>query len=253
MPRKVIPLPFESKLSVVETFSSWNPPDIDWASVLTGELLLCSLFARLLLNLPEEALLKPLIDEELFSELPFAPDQPLAVEGQQLLTEWTMHHKGGLEPDVVTDLKVDYTRLFSGGLRSPVAPWGSVFLNDERLLFQEQTLDVRAWYNRFDLKAVNQYREPDDHIGLELSFIAHLAKLALGEAERGDERQFDQLLGAQRTFLSQHLILWGPLWCSLVEEYAQSDFYRGLALVLHGALLELAALLDLPVPDLPGS
>lgn len=249
MPRKVDLLSSESHLIDVGTNPFRKIPRSEWAATLTGELLLCALFARLLLNVPEKEWLQTLIDQGVFAELPFATNQPLAIQGQQLLAEWAIRNKTGLETDSLTDLKVDYTYLFSGGLGTPVAPWESVYFSDEQLLFQEQTLDVRAWYNRFGLKAVNQYREPDDHIGLELSLIAHLAKLALGEIERGDESRAEQLLQAQRDFLSQHLIRWGPLWCSLVIKHARTDFYRGLALLLKGALTEMATLFALTMTD----
>ena len=47
------------------------------------------------------------------------------------------------------------------------------------MIFQEQTLHVRQWYSRFGLQVVKLHKEPDDHIGLELEFVAHLANLAL--------------------------------------------------------------------------
>ncbi|MBO2519906.1 MAG: molecular chaperone TorD, partial [Firmicutes bacterium] len=38
---------------------------------------------------------------------------------------------------------------------------------------------MRNWYARYGLVAEKKGQEPDDHVGLELEFVAHLAGLAL--------------------------------------------------------------------------
>ncbi|MCA9957681.1 MAG: molecular chaperone TorD family protein, partial [Anaerolineales bacterium] len=143
----------------------------------------------------------------------------------------------------------DYTNLFTGMRKLPVSPWESVYFNDERLVFQAQTMDVRAWYRRYGLEVRQLHQEPDDHIGLELMFVAHLAQLALAALEANNEPEFEQALTAQRGFLSKHLLLWSLLWCEQMLEYAQTDFYRGLTLIIRGALAELSRILELSLPE----
>jgi TorA maturation chaperone TorD len=110
-------------------------------------------------------------------------------------------------------------------------------------------MDVRRWYRRFGLEAVNLKKEPDDHIGLELAFVAHLAGRALQTLEAGDREAFQEAIQAQRDFARRHLLVWTPLWCAQMVEYAKTPFYRGLALMLRGALDELAQFLDIPMPE----
>lgn len=224
---------------------------IDWPEKLTGEMLLFGMLSRLLLDQPERTWFQSLIDEDLFGESPFAGDQPDVVDGLALLQSWSADWAGGIGDEQLLDLRVDYTRLFTGVAKLPVAPWESVYFTEERLLFREQTLAVRAWYRRFGLASEKLYNEPDDHIGLEVSFAAHLAREALEALAAGDAAEAQRLLDAQRDFLDQHLLRWGPLWCSLVERYAQSDFYRGLALLLRGAFKELAGLFELAITEIP--
>jgi len=112
---------------------------------------------------------------------------------------------------------------------------------------------VRAWYARYGLTAPSLHREPDDHIGLELSFVAHLAGLALRAIDAHDQERFQEVLEAQRRFLAEHLFKWGPGWCSRVEAASDSAFYRGLALVTRGALSELGVQLAVPIPKQPGA
>ncbi len=56
------------------------------------------------------------------------------------------------------------------------------------------------------------------------------------------------LLQAQRDFLSEHLLRWGPAWAKLVKKHAETDFYRGLAHLTNGALLAAAELLKVEMP-----
>jgi TorA maturation chaperone TorD len=112
---------------------------------------------------------------------------------------------------------------------------------------------VRDWYARFGLTVPNLHREPDDHIGLELSFVAHLAELALQAIQTHNEEGFSEVLEAQRRFLAEHLFRWGPGWCSRLEATSDSEFYRGLTLVTCGALSELSERLAVQNPVQPGA
>lgn len=221
----------------------------EWQEILTGELLLFSLLGKMLLQIPEKSWLQPLLDDDLFTEAPFAEQQPAVIQGLALLEQWRQSIQGRLTLDEITDLKAEHTRLFTGLLKIPVAPWESVFFTEERLVFQKQTQAVRGWYRRYGMAVNSEYREPEDHIGLELTFIAHLAKIGLAAVTAQSEADFEQALAAQRDFAAKHLFLWAPLWCSLIEEHAQTNFYRGLAQIVNGALIELAAVLNVKIPE----
>jgi TorA maturation chaperone TorD len=124
------------------------------------------------------------------------------------------------------------------------APWESVHFGDNRLIFQERTLEVRAWYKRFDLESEKIHQEPDDHIGLEILFLSHLASLGVRALTEQDNNRAEELLNAQRKFMEEHLGAWSLSWCGLVEQHARTDFYKGLAYLTRGAVSELAELLD---------
>jgi TorA maturation chaperone TorD len=143
---------------------------------------------------------------------------------------------------------MDYTKLFIGLDRLSTAPWESVYFNRERLVFQEQTIQVREWYSRFGLQVEKLNREPDDHIGLEMLFISHLASLALQAIENDDQKLIEGTLKAQRDFLTEHLLRWGPAWAKLVKQHAATDFYRGIAHLAHGSLLAIAEILQIKMP-----
>ncbi|MCB9420034.1 MAG: molecular chaperone TorD family protein [Ardenticatenaceae bacterium] len=225
-----------------------------WQIQLTGEVLLFSLLGKILYEIPTRNGIQALVDNEVFTEAPFAEAHPDVLKGLALLEKWSdVFQQNGRSDDLFKELQVDYTNLLTGMRRLPVAPWESVYFSDERLVFQTQTMDVRAWYLRYGLEIEKLHQEPDDHIGLELIFVAHLAQLGLTALETGNDLQLEQALMAQRGFLSKHLLLWAPLWCEQMLEYAQTDFYRGLALVIRGALRELSHILEIPLPEVTQS
>jgi putative dimethyl sulfoxide reductase chaperone len=220
-----------------------KPAPIEWQETLAGEMLLLSMAGRIFYTYPdkeERTWLQSLIDEDVFAEAPFAAETEEAQTGLRLLQEWG---KNGLSDESFENLQADYTRLFIGPGKVIAAPWESVYTGKERLTFQEQTLDVRYWYRRFGLEADKIHREPDDHIGLELLFLSHMATKGIQALKTKDDPHFEELLSAQKEFLQKHLGAWALTWCGLVEKNARTDFYKGLASLLRGALSELAEVL----------
>lgn len=221
----------------------------EWASFLTGEMLTLTLLGKAFFNFPQREWLQSLADEDVFAELPLEANHPDVTAGLELLRSWSAGHRDGMSDEQFQDLKVDYTRLFIGvdGVLAP--PWESVHLSRERLLFQEQTIQVRHWYLRHGLEVIEQAREPDDHVGLELSFLGHLARLGIAALEADNEEEFNVLLDAQRGFMTEHMLRWLPLWSGQVSRHARTELFRGLGLLTRGVLHILAQHLDVKIPE----
>jgi TorA maturation chaperone TorD len=125
----------------------------DWQEILTGEMLLLSLLGRIVFAYPEEEerkWLQSLIDEDVFSEAPFAAKKEETKAGLNLLKKW---EENGLTDESFEHMQADYMRLFIGPGKVIAAPWESVYFNEDRMTFQVQTLDVRNWYRRFGLES----------------------------------------------------------------------------------------------------
>jgi TorA maturation chaperone TorD len=221
----------------------------DWTDFLFGEALLFNLLGKLLYAFPEGNWLRSLYTHEVFIDAPFAMQQPDVMDGLALLNRWG-NLPAGIDESMFQDLKIDNTRLFFGPGRVLAPLWESVYFTEERLVFQESTLDVRRWYQRFGLEPENLHKEPDDHIALEMAFIAHLASLSVHSLEKGEEQECEKLLRAQRDFANEHLLKWAAVWCQQVFENARTDFYRGIALLTRGALAELGQAFSLEMVEL---
>ncbi len=217
--------------------------NIDWKEILMGEILLMGVLSKTTQSNPEKEWLQSLINEDIFSESPLESKHPDLEAGLHILQAWAQKNVNGISDENLTDLKADYVRLFLG-LPKPIAPpWESVYFNEDRMIFQQQTLQVREWYRRYGLEAEKLYKEPDDHVGLELSFLAYLATKGIKALDEQDNPRFEEVLNAQRDFLAKHLGAWGLTWCGLVEKNARTDFYKGLAYLTRGALSELSEVL----------
>ena len=225
---------------------------MDWAPRFTGEMLLCGLLGKLFYAPPEKAWIQSLAADRVFDDSPFAAEQPDVIHGLELLRAWSRDCGTELDELTFDELRADYARLFVGMGRVLAPPYESVYFDEERMVFQERTLEVRAWYRRFGLEVEARTREPDDHIGLELGFLAHVAKLSLRALAEQDAERLERLLRDQHAFLSEHLLTWAPAWCALVDEHARTKVYRGAAWLVHGALTELTDMLDTGIRRMDG-
>lgn len=197
-----------------------------------------SLLARLFGEEPDPDFLRELHRRQVFMTFLYADENPEVREGTQRVAA----HLAELETlgeDGFEALRWDYTRLFIGPDRLPAPPWESAYLTEERLLFQEPTLEVRRAYRKYGLLPRNFPHEADDHISFELEFMARLCRLA-HENKAGQ----DEVLADQAAFLCKHLQRWAPAYARDLEAHASTGFYRGAASLLRGFLEADAAFMD---------
>lgn len=198
-----------------------------------------TLMGRILHQFPSRELFAVLVEDGAFDELPLELDDASFRRGAALLHDWSKKMDSVLTDEAYHELVADNTLLFAGHQEMVCPPWESFYFNTERQIFQRQTLEVRNWYRDYGLQITKLNSEPDDHIGLELEFVAILLKQAL-EAE-GSQRDF--LLSATKNFIQEHPASWIHLWTKGVSQTARTDFYQGIALILPSALKKLESYL----------
>lgn len=212
--------------------------DEEKMTFLAAEFLTLGLLGKVLYQYPEEAFYAQLIEERVLEEIPFG-SHPSMAEGCQLIHNWTNEHFSNGTSGWFDPLLGDYTRLFIGPDKVLAPPWESVFVQEGRLVFTETTLNVRHWYRRFGLELENLHKEPDDHIGIELAFMANLANLAGRALEAGRAQEYDRLMQAQADFYREHLGRWATTYFDQLYDYARTDFFRGLARLGRCVIFEL--------------
>ncbi|WP_127131778.1 molecular chaperone [Georgenia sp. SYP-B2076] len=185
--------------------------------------------SQLLLAAPDGEVLDRVRDPELLAQWPL-PQDPDCRRGLALLAESAT---AGEDTALV---RRDYNRLFFGPERMKAPPYESVHRSEEHLLFEAVTMEVRASYAAFGLVAPRLHREPDDHIGLELGFVAALCVRALDALDAGDDGELDRLLDGIMTFLREHLLAWAPACLTQAAGASTTFFYQGVAALGLGTL-----------------
>ena len=158
-------------------------------------------------------------------------------EGSRLLGRFADTVKSDYEKDKRTflqDLAVEYASLFlSVGLK-PVHLAESVYLGKNHLLYEEPYFDAVRIYQIYGFRKRASFREPEDHVSIELEFMAHLCDLAALSIEQGKEDYAVGYLKNQKEFLETHLSKWTPELAKKVRWASKNDLYLALAGLLEG-------------------
>jgi TorA maturation chaperone TorD len=145
----------------------------------------------------------------------------------------------GRRESAVTDLAVDYARIFLGaGLagRTGAYPYESVYTSPHRLVMQEARDEVLQLYRAEGLDRAQEFNEPEDHLALELEFMAYLCRRTAEALKDGDEDGALAYLQKQHEFLAKHLLGWVPAFCEDVRRLAREDLYKAVAKITVGYL-----------------
>jgi len=131
------------------------------------------------------------------------------------------------------ELDVDFARIFLGMNSRGAFPYESVYQTKLGLLMQDPFDEVREFYGKMGFRKNPDLKEPEDHIGIQLAFMANLAHQA-GIALQNDKKPEPHThLTQQREFLLQHLSPWVPSFCKDIQEVARTEFFKSLASLLN--------------------
>jgi TorA maturation chaperone TorD len=167
----------------------------------------------------------------MLSEWPL-PASELTSKGIEAIRLSTARHES---EDAV---KRDQDLLYGITATAKVPPFESVHRSEEHLVFDQQTLEVREFYRSQGLQAPRLNREPDDHIGLELNFLAHCCVRALTALEQGTESAAERHVRVAGDFTRDHVRMWAPAMLDAAADAAETQWVRGMELLTLGALSE---------------
>lgn len=146
-----------------------------------------------------------------------------------------------LDEQHADELAVDYAGIYlTHAYRA--SPNESVWVDEEHLERQQSMFEVREYYARYELGAANWRQRADDHLVLQLQFLAHLF----------DQEHLDQALTLAARFMDDHLLRWLMPFANRVASRCATPFYAGINL-LTGVYCEelrdlLADIMDEPRP-----
>lgn len=199
-----------------------------------------ALLQRLYQDPPRAELLEWLMAERPFANFPIQLDDEVQTDLKGMDSALTMN--------TLEDLRLDFMQLFIGPGPMLAPPWESVYRNEEHLIFDRHTLEVREFYARHGMEFIRINQAPEDSIAIELEFMKVLTERVLQALQMDDPEAERILLEEQQAFVRKHLLIWTPDFITMTQTRAATAFYAGLAGVLRGFLnwerQTLALLLD---------
>lgn len=141
--------------------------------------------------------------------------------------------------EAVLELAVDYANLFLGVKytrenRGIPHPSESVYLTG--YMYQDERDRVLKIYLEEGLVKSPDFREPEDHISLEMYFMAHLCNKAIKSLNDGNIEDLRRSFKVQRTFLNNHILRWVPKLADDIIRHADTEFYKAVGKITKGFL-----------------
>jgi TorA maturation chaperone TorD len=209
--------------------------------LLKGRQYVMTLLHRLFGGEPTREMLQAAAGEDSLAAIALFDSEETS--GASLLLEALSPLKA-LTDDELEGIRQEYTRLFIGPEELVAPPWESVYVTKARALFQESTLQVRQWYQRYGYQPAGYPNYPDDHISLMLHFLALLSGEALACLRENRVEAYRDILKGQQVFSQSHLLNWLPRYAADMGKSATCLLYPRLAAALRRILEEDQALLD---------
>jgi TorA maturation chaperone TorD len=184
--------------------------------------------SSIFLTLPDEAVVTNL--------LKFPVDQPQQSPGMQHICGYIKHHELNSMRSILKDLSTDRVKLFRGITKNgPRPPYESLFVNQPP---QDIIGGLNQFYAKLNCSVSKDIKESPEQIGVEFSYMKALCEKELEAIEDGLLDQVEKYRGLQQSFLRQHLGRWAGLFAKEMECHAQTDFYRGIALLIQELIQE---------------
>lgn len=145
------------------------------------------------------------------------------------------------DPQLIDDLAADFAGIYlTYAYRA--SPNESVWTDEENLERQQSMFEVRDYYRQHGLGVENWRIRSDDHLVIQLQFLAHLLS---GDCE------MDQI-ATVACFMDEHLLRWLMPFAKRVVSRCATSFYAGTNLLTAAYCEELrdllADILDQPRP-----
>ena len=134
-----------------------------------------------------------------------------------------------VRPDRQRELAADFAALFLVDPTQGALPYESLYRGDVRLLMQAPMTEMQARLQRLGIDVSDKYKEPADHLAIELDLMGSLI-IRAAEASTAVERA--QWLQEQEALLHQHLLGWFADFEQACRKADRFGFYSASARLL---------------------
>ncbi|HBZ20807.1 MAG TPA: hypothetical protein DEO60_06755, partial [Bacteroidales bacterium] len=106
---------------------------------------------------------------------------------------------------------------------------------------------VSDFYNSYGWMKRTRYNIPDDNLGIELLFLTLLTEKYIS---LDDEACSAEMRNEIRRFINQHILSWIPNWNDLMQKYAGTLCYKGIATLIYACCEDIYDLMGNPKPEM---
>lgn len=142
-----------------------------------------------------------------------------------------------VRPERQPALAADFADLFLVEPKQGALPYESLYRGEAKLLMQAPMAEMQARLARLGIDVSAKYKEPADHLAIELDLMGNLIIRA---AEAGTAALRAQWLQEQEELLHQHLLAWFPRFEQACRQADGFGFYGASARLL-GVFLAMDA------------
>jgi len=140
-----------------------------------------------------------------------------------------------IDQQTLDTLAVDYADIYlNHSLHA--SPFESVWLDEDHLIQQEPMFKIRNWYKRYGLASSDWRVRSDDHLVLQLQFIAWLIE---PESLSSEAIPLQNRLKDAAKFMDEHLLLWLADFSNLVAQRCETEFYASAVVLTHAYIDQL--------------
>ena len=175
----------------------------------------------------------------LLAQCYYLPDEKL-IEALEHSEELGRFRQAGNENtwtgSAIDSLTVDYTKLFMGPYQVLAPPYGSVYLENARIVMGDSTMDAKHRYQEAGLNLT--IKEPPDHVAIELEFMYFLVYREVEAIISDNETNIAFYLKKQKDFLQNHLGKWVSEFTDNISANAETGFYQDVARITKSLVIE---------------
>lgn len=162
--------------------------------------------------------------------------QSVAMAAAELLADEREPHELDLMP-VVRELAAPreeiarrHCEVFGLLVAKTAPPYETEYCRSNLTFYRTQQLaDIAGFYQAFGLEPNLEEPERQDHISVELEFMARLIQ---GELNAAGPQQAEICRDAQKKFLADHLARWAPAFAELLKRNCEGGLYDELGQAL---------------------
>jgi len=134
-----------------------------------------------------------------------------------------------LEQAADVELAVAHAKLFVGPFELQAPPYGSLYLESQKRLMGDSTMEVLKMYQRAGLVLSHDFLDAPDHIAAELEFMYFLIARELQALRMGNREEALGYLEMQQEFHDKYLRPWVKPFSERIRTNSEHEFYKLLA------------------------